>query len=109
MIQAYEKDSKLYLGAFVNKSSVCRDDFSLNVTAKLNDISHTLSKKSNEFEVGTGWGWGQFLELDKLFNPALNYLNKNSAINLVMEVNFRIKQQTCVYTLKIKRILQGID
>jgi hypothetical protein len=44
-------------------------------------------QKSSDLDTVTGWGWNEFLDLDKLFDRSLKYLGEKSAMKLVMEVN----------------------
>jgi hypothetical protein len=80
------KDSKHFLGVWLHKEYVARDDFLLNLCFKLNDQSKSFSsKKSTDFKT-SGWGWNEFLDLDKLFDRSLEYLGENSTLKLVAEV-----------------------
>lgn len=71
----------------MRKISVTRDDFLATMSFKLNDITRMESASASaNFLLNRGRGWNQFLELDKLFDGSLKYLDQNLAMKLAMEV-----------------------
>jgi hypothetical protein len=47
-----------------------------------------FEKQSNEFEVGTQWGWPQAVLLTDVFDVQKNYLSENNTLIINMTVSF---------------------
>lgn len=82
-------DSKYYLGVWMSKISVLRDDFRLNMSARINNFAAaSLAKESIIFKKDRPRGWRQYQELDSLFNDTFRFVDEDGTMKLFVEASF---------------------
>lgn len=75
-----KKDDNTYIGIYLSKKSVSKDDFQVNFRVKNPGFENKYSRKSIEFE--PNWGW----HILPIFDPTFKCVDENHCLKLEIEV-----------------------